>query len=428
MDVQYLNPKVLKPYPLNAKTHPPDQIEKIIRSINLSGFDQPIVVNKEGKDLVLIKGHGRLLASLQMALKEVPVIVLELPKLIADQARLMDNKSAESDYDLEILIKELSKFESLELPDTGYSEDEMSKLIMQLEDQLDSLIETDSFDEDKENEIPEETEVETKVKTGDIWQLGNHYLLCGDCTIESNVRELLGDRKVDMVFTSPPYNANQKQGTSSYGKSDREAYDKPFYSDYKDNLSSEEYISFCLQSLKTIELIGHNKTVILWNVCYNSNSRNEYGKIVFNESNPYPVQETIIWDKGVGMNIVSTNILSRTCEFVFLLSKTSKYYTNQNKEVYWNVWRISNRDGDNMQNGHGASFPVALPTEGINKFSPDNAIIFDPFLGSGTTIIASEKTNRVCYGTEISEKYCDVIIKRWENLTGKEAVLIRNIN
>lgn len=159
MDIQNLSLKDLKPYPLNAKKHPPEQIEKLVRSINLTGFTQPIVVNKEGEELVIIAGHGRYLASLQMNLKTVPCMVLEVPKIVADQARLMDNKSAESDYDIELLIKELSKFNSEEIIDTGYDETELNKLILELEETIDELndesVEMKGFDEEKESNTKE---------------------------------------------------------------------------------------------------------------------------------------------------------------------------------------------------------------------------------------------------------------------------------
>jgi ParB-like chromosome segregation protein Spo0J len=133
LSVVLMSPDKLKPYSNNAKLHPIEQVEKIVRSIGLTGFDQPIVVNKEDNELVIIKGHGRLLAAQQMNLKEVPVIVLEVDKEIADKARLIDNKSAEGDYDLESLITELDRFRD-DLPDTGYDEDELEKLIGELRD------------------------------------------------------------------------------------------------------------------------------------------------------------------------------------------------------------------------------------------------------------------------------------------------------
>jgi ParB-like chromosome segregation protein Spo0J len=175
MDIQDIDPKKLKPYSLNAKKHPPEQIEKIIRSINLSGFDQPIVVNKEGKDLVLIKGHGRLLASLQMGLKEVPTVVLELPKLVADQARLMDNKSAESDYDVEVLVKELSKFNTEQIIDTGFSADDLQGMIMQLENSIDF----GSIDDSEDDRNDEENNGSTKEIDVDSFEFEHTCPKCG---------------------------------------------------------------------------------------------------------------------------------------------------------------------------------------------------------------------------------------------------------
>lgn len=130
----------IKPYRANAKLHPQEQIDKIIRSVELTGFDQPIVTDKE---YIIIKGHGRLIAAKQMGLKEVPVVVLDVPKDVADKARLIDNKASESGYDLELLLTEISRFEQDNILDTGYSHDEYKELLSHLEQ--DSLIpETDS--------------------------------------------------------------------------------------------------------------------------------------------------------------------------------------------------------------------------------------------------------------------------------------------
>lgn len=151
MDIIELDPRELKPYALNPKLHPPEQVEKIIRSITLTGFDQPIVANQEGDSLVVIKGHGRLQAALEMGLKSVPVLVVTVPKTIADQARLMDNKSAESDYDLEKLLTELEKFSSDELLDTGYSETDVENLLNQLEKQVGISLNDEPSDPPAEN-------------------------------------------------------------------------------------------------------------------------------------------------------------------------------------------------------------------------------------------------------------------------------------
>ena len=150
----------IRPYHANAKLHPPEQIEKIVRSIGLTGFDQPIVTDK---DFVIIKGHGRLMAAKQMGLAEVPVVVLDIPKDVADKARLIDNKASESGYDLEILLAEIGRFED-EIFDTGYNPDEFNELLSHMErDAAIAEYDWDSLDgAEKDEESEEEGEEEEK--------------------------------------------------------------------------------------------------------------------------------------------------------------------------------------------------------------------------------------------------------------------------
>ena len=152
METLYLSPKELTPYINNPKLHEEEQIEKIIKSIELTGFDQPIVVNKENNKLVIVKGHGRLEASLRLKLDKVPVVVLEVSKEVADKARLIDNKSAEGEYDIEKLLSELGKFRE-DLEDTGYDELEYTKLLKTLEDELDMDDEPDNGSGNRNREI-----------------------------------------------------------------------------------------------------------------------------------------------------------------------------------------------------------------------------------------------------------------------------------
>ena len=259
--------------------------------------------------------------------------------------------------------------------------------------------------------------IETDIVIGDLFEIGVHRLLCGDSTCSDSVERLMDGVKADMVFTSPPYNSGGNSGTGGYrGNNKREV--KEFYNDQQksDNWTKEGYFDFCISVLSNIAINCNNDTTILWNVMYNANSRDDYGKIIFSDLNPFTVKETIIWDKGVGMNICSTGILSRTCELIFLMSKGNKYYTNQIQDTYWNVWRISNKDGENMKWGHGASFPIKLPSEGISRFSKELHIIYEPFCGSGSTMVAAHQLNRKCYGMELEPKYCQVILDRMRKL------------
>lgn len=222
-----------------------------------------------------------------------------------------------------------------------------------------------------------------------------------------------------MAFTSPPYNANNAATGGYKGREDYRR--KQMYVHDRDMMTHDEYRHFLLTVLFNLSRALDEQAVVGWNVAYNAYSRRTYGEIIFSTDNPLPVQESIVWDKSNGMNVAGTHIYSRSSEFVFLLSKTDKYRSNQDGGVYWNTWRISAKDGDNMQNGHGASFPVALPIQAIEQHSIVGQVVVDPFLGSGTTLIAAHQTGRVCYGTELEPRYCDIIVKRWQNFTGQTA-------
>mgnify|MGYP003147844755 FL=1 len=390
---------------LKAATYNPRQISTkqyndLKKSLDKFGVVDPIIINK---DYTVIGGHQRLKICKELNHKEIGCIILDLDKDDERELNIRLNKNT-GEFDMDILANE---FDIDNLVDWGFKHIDLGL-------NIDKIFEGNTEDD----HIPEVKE--SRVKLGDVWQLGKNRLMCGDSTKKSDVEKLMNGDKADMVFTSPPYNSGGNSGTGGY-RGNEKRQTKEFYNQCSDNWTKSEYKLFLIKVLKNIHSICTEISPILWNVMYNANARDDYGKIVFSDDNPFTVKETIIWDKGVGMNITATGILSRTCELIFLMSKGDKYYTNQKKEVYWNTWRISNRGGGNMQYGHGASFPVDLPKEGIIKFSKKNHIIYEPFLGSGTTLIACEKTNRICYGMELDTKYCDVIIERWEQFTGQKA-------
>ncbi len=256
-------------------------------------------------------------------------------------------------------------------------------------------------------EVPET--IVTDIVTGDLFEIGSHRLLCGDSTNADDVAKLMDNKKIDIVFTSPPYNQGGDSAyTGAYEGKGKKGKRKAF--GYVDAKTSNEYVDFLHTVLTNIYLFLNESHCVFWNVMYNANSRREYGLVVFSEKNPLPVQETIIWDKGNGMNICANHILSRSSELIFLLAKSEKYRTNQHKSVYWNTWKIPSRN--HMNEGHGAAFPVQLPAKAIEDFSTQNDIVTDPFGGSGTTMVAAHQLARRCYMLEISPQYCQVIVDR----------------
>lgn len=269
-------------------------------------------------------------------------------------------------------------------------------------------------DAEPETDKAQELNEKWQVQSGDLWAIGNHRLLCGSSTAVDDVERVLGGNRIDAVFTSPPYNSGDvaMRGGGKFSFAKKGA--KTLYSEVSDNKTPEEYFTFCIDILTNISLFVNDLHSVFWNVSYNANSRDDYGKIVFSELNPFRVKETIIWDKGHGLPITSEGILSRASELIFLMSKGGKYLTNQKigaESVYWNTWRI-NTGGSQESEMHKACFPLGLPTKAIADFTPVGANVFEPFTGSGTTFVACQNLGRRGFGIELSPTYCAVILER----------------
>lgn len=319
---------------------------------------------------------------------------------------LRSNKNTGS-WDYDILLNE---FEEAMLFDVGFTEDELA-----------------GFDvgepmggETDEDEVPEPPE-EPKTKLGDIWKLGNHRLMCGDSTSVKMAEQLMRGEKFNTLITSPPYNQGNSEGDLfHYGKKDVKLYD----GECSDNLSKGEYADF-LNSIFSIAYL-HKADIhtVVWNVSYNAKSRSDYGEIVFHPDNIFKVRETIVWDKGVSINLPMSGIYSRRCEFVFIMSECEPYNTSHKKgECRWNYWDIPKENQyDDGKIQHRATYPLKFADRAVNEFSNKSDVVLDLFGGTGTTLIACEKTKRKCRMMELDPKYCDVIINRWQDYTGKEAI------
>lgn len=406
LDIQRIHLSALRLNPNNTQTN--HRISELMQSLESYGQFKPLVVWRG----MVICGNGTFQAAKKLGWRYIQCNVLpdDTPEETVKAIGLIDNRSF-SDPDEEQIALILQDLQDMDLP-TGYADDEIKALLATLEPPQESK------DSPPQSNKAEELREEWGTQVGQLWRLpardgkGEHRLIVGDCTDKAVVDRLMGGDRVDMCFTSPPYNAgNTTTGAYKQGSAKRTDF-KKMYHDSTDNLPHDDYKAFLLSVLCIISKIAKVESPTLWNVCYNANSRRLYGQVVFSDDNPIPVQESIVWDKGLGMNISGNNILSRSCEFVYLLSKTNKYTSNQNGGVYWNVWRVSNRDGENMSM-HGASFPVDLPMTGIKQFSSQGSIVYEPFAGSGTTIIAAENLNRYSRAVEISEAYCAVILQRY---------------
>ena len=391
----------LTPYARNARTHSDEQVAQIAASIKEFGWTNPILVDGEKG---LIAGHGRLAAARKLGMEEVPVI--ELTHLSETQKKaliLADNKLAlNAGWDAELLNLELEELEleGVDLNLVGFGEEERDALRPE-------VVNEGLTDEDAVPETPEEP----ITKPGDIWILGRHRLMCGDSTSVDAVDKLIQGKKADLTFTSPPYNANTKAGDGDIFTSKKS---KKLYADgYSDNLPSSEYVDFVKSVLEICFAVTDG--FIFWNVSYNANSRFEYIQQITDRL-PYLIEQ-ICWKKT--STIPFKGSMMRDWEPIYLFSTNGELLGLQ--DVVSNFWSISNTNS--QAENHKACFPVDLPAKGISIVRKKTGVIFEPFGGSGTTLIAAEKSGRIAYLMELDPKYCDVIVKRWEEFTGQKARL-----
>ena len=364
----------IKPYPNNPRKLSKKAIEKVSMSLKEYGFQQPIVVDK---DRIIVVGHTRYQASRSLGLKEVPITIAA--KLTPDKInayRIADNRTnEEAEWDEDLLkleIKELD-LKKFNLNLTGFDDKQINDLLFEEKQGL--------TDDDAVPETPEEP----ISKLGDIWQLGKHRLLCGDATKEEDINKLMDGAKADMVFTDPPY------GVDYVSRVD-EKRRKNWGGIKNDNLKNQELETFLTDSIKFI-----NNTYIFCNWQSYINFVNAFGQ----------PKQIIIWNKlwfGLGKGYRN--------QYEICL-----FYGKLNITTETNVWDIK-RDSKYK---HPTQKPVALSVRAIKNSLQENSICYDPFLGSGSTLIGCEKTNRICYGMELEPKYCDVIVKRWEQWTGEKA-------
>jgi DNA modification methylase len=247
-----------------------------------------------------------------------------------------------------------------------------------------------------------------QVKTGDLWQIGDHRLICGDCTDAATVARVMDEERADMVFTSPPYNQGNEWGELLTGKKgNHKMYPK---SENDDDMTDDEYMDFMFSVLNTCAEIVNDIHSVVWNVAYNAKSRNLYGKIIFSDRNPFQVFKSIVWNKGGAINLPHVGIYSRWCEFVYVMTKGEKYLTSQEYgNPRWNYWETKKV---NQLEEHKATFPLEFAERGVSELSIPGSVVFEPFCGSGTVLVACENLRRIGRACELSPAYVAVALER----------------
>ena len=385
----------LIPYSKNARLHSEAQVAQIAASIIEFGFTNPVLIDGEKG---IIAGHGRLMAAKKLGLKEVPVVVLDHLSETQKKAYIIaDNKLAENaGWDEEILASELAdlKNEDFNLDLIGFEDQELEKIFANLYDRE---------NEQEAEEIPETTEKPIS-KSGDVWLLGKHKLICGDSTDQKTYQALLGDELADMLFTDPPYNVD-------YGNTMKDKARGNNAKILNDNLG-EDFGKFLFDFCK-------NALSVTKGACY----------VCMSSSELHTLQKSFI-DAGGKW---STFIIWAKNHFTLGRSDYQRQYEpilygwKQSNDHYWcgdrnqgDVWYYNKPHKSDL---HPTMKPVELCKRAILNSSKTDDIILDCFGGSGSTLIASEQTNRRCRMIELDQKYVDVIVKRWQNLTGKDAIL-----
>ena len=375
MKVELAPIDTIKPYPNNPRKLSETAIEKVAQSIQEFGFRQPIVVDK---DKVIVVGHTRYRASKKLGYKQVPITIAEnLTKEQINAYRIADNRTnEEAKWDEELLKMELKEldYKEFDLKMTGFDDKQINDLLFEEKQGL--------TDDDAVPETPEEP----ITKLGDIWQLGKHRLLCGDSTKEEDVNKLMDGAKADMVFTDPPYNV------SFNGRSGK------FYVSKNDNLSDVSFTQFIEQILQNLKKLNINTYYICCNWSF-------YG-ILQKQLKP---KACIVWAKNVfGLGRGYRH------QHEFILFDGFIDASIKNESDLWNIAKDS-------QYQHPTQKPVALSLRALKNSSREKNIVLDLFGGSGSTLIGCEKINRNCYMMELDPIYVDVIIKRWEDYTGKSS-------
>lgn len=404
--IEYVKLEDIKPYERNAKEHPKKQVHQIADSIKEFGFLVPVVIDKNGE---LVAGHGRHMASQLLEMDEIPAIRAEhLNEEQIRAYRLADNKLNESSWDRTLLIPEL-KLLSLPMLDlTGFSRD----LVLE--------------NDDKDNIIPTSTKT-LHSKIGDVYELGRHRLVVGDSTKPETYAKLMNGQSADMVFTDPPYNVNYK----GRGKNTSEGIEN-------DNMEHEQFLTFLASYFKSA--VDAVKAGGGWYVFHSSSTQDQFKEAMHLAG--LEVRAQLIWNKPTasmgwgdyrwkhepffyagrkdqkltfyGDRTHSTIVdFHKTEKELIAWVKQQKRLEAEGKATVWSFGRDSVQSYD-----HPTQKPVELISYAIVNSSKAGDIVLDSFLGSGSTLISCEKTERTCYGIELDPKYADVIVQRFVDFTG----------
>jgi ParB family chromosome partitioning protein len=380
-----------------------EQAAQLKASLDKFQLADPIIINTDNK---IIGGHQRYYILKQSGETQVDVRVPNRA-LTDDEERELNlrlNKNT-GEWNLDLL----KDFDKDLLADVGFTSAE-----------LDAIFPIEASEQD--DVVPEPPE-EPITQRGDIWQLGRHRVMCGDSTDVNCIEQLMNGDKAEMVFCSPPYNAGKSETLSGNTHTKDNKYQDGYDDDKEQSVwgdliksSLNAVIGFSEYQFYNIQMLAGNKTAFL--------------KILGDYAEQ--IVDIAIWNKGHGAPAMASNVMNSAFELIVIFTGQQNPSRSIKISIFRgtvsNVFDIPPQRNNEFSKVHAATFPVALPEKILTVMTYRDAKIIDNFLGVGTTLIACEKTNRICYGMEIDPKYVDVIIKRWEEFTGQKAELLNGKN
>lgn len=406
-EVQYVDVDDIIPYENNPRDNDA-AVDAVAASIDEFGFQQPLVCDK---DMVLVVGHTRLKAAKRLGYAQVPVVVAsELTDEQIRAYRLADNKTAErATWDFELLSDELEAITTIDMSQFDFD--------VSVDVDMSSM---KSSDDVEDEDVPESAP--TLVSEGDVWQLGRHRLMCGDSTDVSSVELLMDGNRADVCFTSPPYNMSASGDFSSTPEINMGGGNDT-YKKYDDNLSDDGY------SQLLIDALGNALTFCddaMFNIGIIKGSKHGVFEMIgaFRKN----FCDVLVWKKRDALPLGMESqraLVKHICELIFCFNqKGNRAFSHPqwDKGCGSNLIETFDALGNEYSKVHHATFPVSLAAQVIESYTDSS--VLDLFGGTGTTLVAAEQLGRTCYMMELDPAFCDIIIERWQNLTGETAVKV----
>lgn len=385
-DMQLVSIDKLIPYVNNARTHSKEQINKLRSSLREFGFINPVII---GRDYGIIAGHGRVMAAREEGINEVPCVFVDHLTEAQKKAYIIaDNRMAlDAGWDEEILRVEIEALqaEAFDISLTGFGEDEIS-----------DLFGSDKTDvEDDDYDLTAALEKAAFVEKGDVWVVGRHRLVCGDATNEDDVATLMDGKRANLIVTDPPYGVSFKSTSGLTIKND--------------SMKDEEFYNFLHKSFAN--MVAHTESGGAAYVFHADTEGLTFRKAFIDAG--FHLAGVCIWAKN-------SLVLGRSdyqwqhepVLYGFLQNGKHRWYSDRKQTTIWNFNKPKRNEN------HPTSKPLDLLSYPIRNSSQENAIIIDTFGGSGSTLMACEATNRICYTMELDEKYASVILRRYVEDTG----------